>query len=202
MSRNNFQKRANTIFTNIEMTLPISGRVFKGMRAIGSTVFMIVALIFSAQVNATCFTDALETTPTVDFVDNGDGTVTHSKTGLMWAVCTEGQSWSIGSCTGTETDFTWADALIVPTDQNALNYLGYGDWRVPNKKELASILEMSCVNPAINLAVFPDTPNKIYWTSTPNETNTSQAWRVVFLYGNLTLSPRTDTFPVRLVRDL
>ena len=48
------------------------------------------------------------TTPTSDFVlDNVNGTAYHKKTGLTWKRCAEGQSWSSGACTGSESYYTW-----------------------------------------------------------------------------------------------
>ncbi|OQX00619.1 MAG: hypothetical protein BWK80_61500, partial [Desulfobacteraceae bacterium IS3] len=63
------------------------------------------------------------------FTDNGDQTVTDNATGLMW-------SKNDGS-----TSMTWQDALAYVQTQNAANYLGYSDWRLPNAKELHSVLD-------------------------------------------------------------
>ena len=42
---------------------------------------------------------------------------------------------------------------------------GRNDWRVPNRNELASIVESRCHSPAINGEVFPATPLEWFWTS-------------------------------------
>ncbi len=66
-----------------------------------------------------------------DFSDNGDGTVTDAATELMWAEedSGEGMDW--------EAALAWAETA------NADEYLGYSDWRLPNAKELQSIVDYS-----------------------------------------------------------
>lgn len=66
-----------------------------------------------------------------DFVDNGDGTVTDRATGLMWSQGDSG------------TGLTWVDALAWVRQKNNENYLGYSDWRMPNAKELHTIVDYS-----------------------------------------------------------
>jgi hypothetical protein len=65
------------------------------------------------------------------FTDNGDGTVTDTATGLMWSQADSG------------TAMDWEHALAWAQQKNVENYLGYGDWRVPNIKELQSIVDYS-----------------------------------------------------------
>lgn len=62
------------------------------------------------------------------FVDNGDGTITDSATGLMWMKSDSGSS------------MNWEEALAY---SEGLEYAGYDDWRLPNAKELQSILDYS-----------------------------------------------------------
>lgn len=92
-------------------------------------------------------------TPTADFIDHQDGTVTHRTTGLMWQKCVLGQTYSNGSCSGEATAYMLSTALDLAANYTAA---GYSDWRLPNAKELYSIVDDSCANPAINTEVFPD----------------------------------------------
>jgi hypothetical protein len=62
-------------------------------------------------------------------VDNGDQTVTDLATGLMWAKSDSG------------TTMNWPDALAWVQTRNAANHLGYGDWRMPDAKELQSLVD-------------------------------------------------------------
>lgn len=74
-------------------------------------------LLASGQIQASSLcagnenTAITATTPSADFSDNGDGTVTHHATGLIWQRCSLGQSWDGTDCTGTATTFTWQQAL-------------------------------------------------------------------------------------------
>jgi len=63
------------------------------------------------------------------FIDNGDGTITDSVSGLMWSQNDSG------------TGLNWEEALAWVVTQNAANYLGYSDWRLSNIKELQSIVD-------------------------------------------------------------
>ncbi|MBJ6938275.1 DUF1566 domain-containing protein, partial [Vibrio cholerae] len=89
----------------------------------------------------------LATTPNTAFNDNGDGTVTHHTTGLIWQRCSLGQSWDGTDCTGEATTFTWEEALAAAAQHT---FAGRNDWRLPNKNELVSIVEYRCYRPAIN----------------------------------------------------
>jgi hypothetical protein len=64
-----------------------------------------------------------------DFTDNGDGTITDHATGLMWSQADSGSG------------MIWEDALAWVEARNAEQHLGYGDWRLPDAKELQSILD-------------------------------------------------------------
>mgnify|MGYP006267894679 CR=1 FL=1 len=64
-----------------------------------------------------------------DFRDNGDGTITDRATGLMW------------SKADSQTGMDWPAALAWVQKKNAENHLGHGDWRLPDAKELQSIVD-------------------------------------------------------------
>ena len=90
-----------------------------------------------------------------DFVQNTDGTVTHTPTGLVWQACSVGQTWdgTNGTCTGTAKSYTYTDAMKVTSD-----FAGKTDWRVPNIVELNSIVDLKKYSPAINKSLFPQMP--------------------------------------------
>ncbi len=64
-----------------------------------------------------------------DFRDNGDGTITDRATGLMWSRADSGRG------------LNWQDALAWVQKQNAEKFLGHADWRMPDVKELESIVD-------------------------------------------------------------
>ncbi|MGL0815302.1 DUF1566 domain-containing protein [Vibrio vulnificus] len=137
-------------------------------------------------------------TPNTDFSDNGDGTVTHHTTGLIWQRCSLGQSWNGTDCTGTATTFTWQQALAAGAQHTMA---GFSDWRLPNKNELASIVEYRCFALAINNQPFPNTTSDSYWSSSPYADFRHYAWYVGFYYGNVGYGSKDDYGHVRLVRD-
>ena len=72
-----------------------------------------------------------------DFHDNGDGTVTDPRNGLVWKRCAEGYEWRNGSCLGTAKNIGWKDAMRAARNSR---YHGNNDWRLPTRKELESIV--------------------------------------------------------------
>lgn len=149
-----------------------------------------------------------EDTPTADFSLSG-ATVSHSSTGLMWDRCPLGMSWdsNTSSCTGTAGSYTWQQALQASVAANANNHLGYSDWRVPNRRELNSIIERCGHSPAINQEVFPDTPgtgggSAEFWSASSYvPLPPAQAWIVIFNYGHLYSKDKGGGGRVRLVRN-
>jgi uncharacterized repeat protein (TIGR01451 family) len=133
-----------------------------------------------------------------DFVDNGDGTVTHSKTGLMWQRCAVGQTWNDGSCDGKPGVYKYDKAIKLTADTG-----GKTDWRLPTYKELLTIVDYSASKPAANVIVFPDAPSVEFWTSTQvaGDSYKDYAWYVNFKYGNGSYVYKTSyDYAARLVR--
>ncbi len=160
-------------------------------------------LAISGASQADCNSSILETTPTAHFTDHGDGTVTHEKTGLMWKVCTEGQTWSSGACSETQTQLRWPEALDSANIANASGgYAGKTGWRLPNIKELASIAELKCSGLAINTTIFPSTLANNYWSSSIDIENANNALLIYFGDGGDLSNERFDTQSnyARLVR--
>lgn len=112
-----------------------------------------------------------------DFVDQGDGTVIDEATGLMWMQDDAGLA------------LEWDEALAYA---EAFDYAGYDDWRLPDVKELQSIVDYSGVYPAIDQSVFTlteleDNEFYYYWTNTSAYFSTDlpgygYAWYVAFGY--------------------
>ena len=141
-------------------------------------------------------TEVPSTTPASRFLKHGNGTVTDTVSGLMWAQCAEGLSGS--ACTvGEAANFTWEEALIRARDSVLA---GYTDWRLPNLKELFSMVEERCVDPAINLAVFPNTPASYFWSASPSADSSNFTWIVGFMNGGADYRSRYHYSQVRLVR--
>ena len=128
------------------------------------------------------------------FQISADGTeVTDLQTGLTWARCSEGQSWSGGTCTGDPSFLSHENALSTAKQRSG--------WRLPSVKELSALADRGCVNPAIDRTAFPNTPNKLYWSSTPYVVGAdTSSWSVNFVSGNVGFSMRYDNLAVRLVK--
>ncbi|MGC2422967.1 MAG: DUF1566 domain-containing protein [Nitrospirota bacterium] len=133
--------------------------------------------------------------PQTRFIDNKDNTVTDTLTGLMWAK----------SVTGT-TGSTWADALANVQSLNSSSYLGYADWRLPNRKEMRSLVDYSEASPPISAGNPFSVPTDPYWTSSRDAvhsdtaTNTLDEWYVDTQTGVEKFEPSTVmslVWPVR-----
>lgn len=112
-----------------------------------------------------------------DFVDNGDGTVTDTGTGLMW------QQDPVAE------DHTWEQALAYCEH---LDLAGHTDWRLPAVKALASLADFTVYSPAIDSSLAPYTDSTRYWTSTTKDGNPYAAWMIGFRYGYLHASTKTN----------
>ncbi len=140
-----------------------------------------VAWLLSSMVTAqTCDISITSTTPSLNFQIINDGTVIDTKTGLMWKRCPEGQSGS-DCAEGNASLYNWQEALQQSEIINTTGgFSGYMDWRLPNIKELQSIVEEQCIGPAINLAVFPLKRNLSVWSGSPYSSFGDNAWSVDF----------------------
>jgi hypothetical protein len=130
--------------------------------------------------------DGAYTINPMSFTDNVNGTVMDNNTGLMWQKEDDGNTYNWYQAAGVY------DATYNSSSQNvcgALNLDGYGDWRLPSKKELITIVDYSFPypGPSINMTYFPNTKSSDYWSFTtyagtyPGYPNI--AWNVRFYDG-------------------
>jgi hypothetical protein len=98
-----------------------------------------------------------------DFHDNGDETVSDRATGLMW------------SKADSKVGLNWQSALAWIQARNREKHLGYSDWRLPNAKQLQSIVDYTRAPAVTHSAaidsVFQITPLSsgeypYFWSST------------------------------------
>jgi hypothetical protein len=162
------------------------------------TLTMMSATIQSAQFCGAAEGDA----PNTRYQANSDGTVLDIQTGLIWKRCAEGQVWENLSCGGPASYFTWTDALATA---ESTTFSGKSDWRLPNKKELQSLVEHNCYSPAINLSIFPYelspyAVNDFFWSSSPVAGTSGIPWLVDFYYGYGGVDSKGNGAAVRLVR--
>lgn len=162
-------------------------------------VLLVPLLAFAQTVNP----DIENITPDSRYTLHDDGTVADNETRLMWLQCSEGQVWEpnggAGNCTGAATTYTWSDALTLTS---GISVAGYSDWRLPNIKELSSLVAEDRLDPAINLAIFPATPSSSFWSGSPEAGRDGYSWTVEFEYGADFSRQRNAYYHVRLVRHL
>lgn len=123
----------------------------------------------------------------------GGDIVLDRATGLMWAADGNAGGCAMGSVQ------IWSDAITIA---NALTFAGFSDWRIPNMKELLSLVDFSRCSPAIDPIIFPNTASSNYWSSTTlGEEPTSFAWVVDFTFSLTYIRPKaTDSNKIRCVR--
>lgn len=105
-----------------------------------------------------------------NFSNNDDGTISDLATGLQWEQ------------NDSKKGMNWKEVLLFVAKKNKENYLGYHDWRLPNAKELQSLLDYSrspqktnsaAINPIFLVTEIKDEGGKtnypFYWTSTTHE---------------------------------
>lgn len=142
--------------------------------------------------------------PTPRFTDNSDGTVTDNLTGLIWL--------KNADCFGPRT---WAQAL---TDANGLasgscglsDGSSAGDWRLPNVRELQSLVHYGYYDPAVpNTAgtgkwspsdPFISVQTGYYWSGSTYVNNPTIAWIVVMSVGYVSNNGKTSSYYVWPVR--
>lgn len=138
-----------------------------------------------------------------NYVSNNDGTVTDLDTGLMWKQV-------------PRTAATWSAALA---DIEGLTDAGFSDWRMPNVKEMESLVDytmttftsLTNIKPPAHRLLFPSATATSYWTSTTQNNDALAALVVEFglnttsnpqrnAQGIISHEPKTSSYPVFAVR--
>ncbi len=118
------------------------------------------------------------------FVDNNNNTITDKATGLMWDKDDSGKG------------MKWSEALAWAQEMNTQKHRGYDDWRVPNAKELQSIVDYSRSPQVTNSAAIDQVFNisKItaengedeypyFWSSTTHLNLSTSSYAVYISFG-------------------
>jgi len=121
-------------------------------------------------------TSAVGSDPRTDHV----AVIDHA-TGLMWAVK------SIGDSDGDP--MSQADCEKACSE---LRLLGFDDWRLPIRTELAALVDDTRHEPAIDTSLFPGVLPRWHWTSTPAAWSSASAWFVDFNNGDVGLDHRDN----------
>ena len=136
--------------------------------------------------------------PTPRFTDNGDGTVTDNLTGLIWL--------KDANCPAATK--TWQQALGWVDDLNTMSIactgyaaLTHKDWRLPNVRELPSLIDYGASGPALPEGhPFVNVQSSFYWSSSFLVTSPSVAWIVVLDDGQLGIDLKVNSNSVWPVR--
>lgn len=148
--------------------------------------------------------------PNPRFTDDGDGTVTDNLTGLMWlknANCIN-TSYASFDNDGTAGDglVTWQHALDFVAGINAGTYpncgSGHANWRLPNRKELRSLINYGQSTNAtwLNNQGLTNVQAGQYWSSGTYVASTASAWDFIMDIGHMSASPKASNYYVWPVR--
>ena len=126
------------------------------------------------------------------FIDNGNGTITDTVTGLMWQKSDGGEM-------SVDNARLYCGSLTLG---------GYTNWRLPNAREAFSILNLNRLNPALDTNFFTNSHADYWWSGDMDVTDTTKIW-VTNAGGGIGNHPRSETisaggvksFHVRAVRD-
>lgn len=129
-----------------------------------------------------------------DFSDNGDGTISDRATGLMWMKSDSGAG------------MNWEEALKF---SEALSQAGHDDWRLPNAKELQSIVDYTrspdttdspAISPLFSTTAITNEAGKkdwpFFWTSTTHLDGPNASQAIYVAFGRAIGSMHGDTMDV------
>jgi len=124
--------------------------------------------------------------------------VTDKLTGLMWTGCPVQEYLGCAFPGESLTTFEYPQAL---SRCSGLYWAEHQDWRLPDIKELGSIVDDRVEDPAIDGLSFPDTPSAAFWSATSDVTLPNQAWQVDFSDGRILPADQATPSLVRCLRN-
>lgn len=128
----------------------------------------------------------------LNYNNSGGAEIQDKTSGLVWQRCVYGQQWDGVKCDGQPIKVTWQEALKSAIAQG---------WRVPDIKELSTILDMQCISPPFHPDIFPNMPaseENGLWSSTPyvisqlavgGQAVETNAWWVELMFGSMSFRP-------------
>lgn len=136
-----------------------------------SLIALAVAGVSISVTAQTCLTDMAPVHSEDQYIDNHDGTVLDVINNLLWSKCNVGESYDLTSndCSGSAMSIaSFSDALTVAAGSFNYKIGNYTGFRLPNIKELNSLVDYRCNSPAIDLNLFPTSLSTTYISSTPD----------------------------------
>jgi len=159
------------------------------------------------------------------YVDNGDGTVTDTKTGLVWEKKSDDGSihdkddvYTLGLTVPPYTLNGTAVTIFLAALNAGSGFAGHTDWRLPNLTELESIRNLGNVNPAVSAAFNAScgasssgnpgctvttcscTSADVHWSSSTYGGPAELAWAISFADGDVDSDFKDSEYYVRAVR--
>ena len=129
-----------------------------------------------------CNPDSQISTPTSRFKQTDANDIYDAFTGLVWKRCIEGTTGDFCE-NGSPLFLSWDEAQQHAAIENTSDALNYDAWRIPNIKELQSLIENQCEEPALNPFIFPNLPMEHVWSSTPHPSTLAVGYYIQYQNG-------------------
>lgn len=185
-------------------------------------VLALLVLISAVAQAQTCNPNTARTASEQRYSAVSDGAEVKDRvTELIWQRCSVGQRWNGKTCLGRASAYGWAKAQeVANTSVTSLSGASVPPklasdsaavsrdadfslaftWRLPTHKELHSLIEQACRDPAINTVWFPATRASFYWSASTFSDDANFAWGVDFSDGRGSYDAKDGAYSVRLVR--